>query len=114
MHGCLRLQIYCTFHMIMHESHLRHHSVVAGGLVQPSSVRARKPAQGLFSDYLHSVGVGIRCPSGSVGLDTWVSLRFPEIDVRQGALNTYSMSCSSRDERSGSGRRGISQRWEIP
>ena len=90
---------YCTFHRITHESHLRHRSVVAGGLVHPPSVRTRKPAQGLFSDYLHSVGVGIRCPSGSVGLDTWVSLRFSEIDVRQRALDTYSMSCSGCDER---------------
>ena len=79
---------YCTFHRITHESHLRHRSVVAG-----------EPAQGLFSDYLHSVGVGIRCPSGSVGLDTWVSLRFSEIDVRQRALDTCSMSCSGCDER---------------
>ena len=90
---------YCTFHRIMHESHLRHRSVVAGGLVHPPSVRARKPARGLFSDYLHSVGVGIRCPSDSVRLDTWVSLWFSEIDVRQRALDTYSMSCSDCDDR---------------
>ncbi|PON65392.1 FMRFamide-related peptide-like, partial [Parasponia andersonii] len=37
----------------MHESRLRHHGIVVGGLVHPPSVRARKPARGLFSDYLH-------------------------------------------------------------
>ncbi|PON39644.1 hypothetical protein PanWU01x14_303440, partial [Parasponia andersonii] len=64
----------------MHENRLRHHGIVVGGLAHPPSVRAHKLARGLFSDYLHSVGVGIRCRSGSVGVDTWVSLRFSEIN----------------------------------
>ncbi|PON73418.1 Lipase [Parasponia andersonii] len=39
----------------MHESRLRHHGIVVGGLVHPPSVRARKSARDSFSDYLHSV-----------------------------------------------------------